>query len=169
MEAWRDELYHYGVKGMKWRKRKNQMSEAEKQARIDEGARRAHDEAQQAKKEAFDKYYKEYNKYSYAQKRYEKTKTGGNRRAANAAKRKNDDARHEYDMAEKNYKHAYNKAFNNKKKDRKALSDYRNKKQSPKAFLRKLFSGKSRVQTRKDPKTGVLYSKYVPKKKKKKK
>lgn len=35
MEAWKDELYHYGVKGMKWRHRKG-MSQQELEARAAE-------------------------------------------------------------------------------------------------------------------------------------
>ena len=44
MEAWKDELYHYGVKGMKWRKRK--MSKTESDARnYETNARRTIDAA----------------------------------------------------------------------------------------------------------------------------
>lgn len=43
MEAWKEELYHWGVKGMKWRKHKA-MSDAESAARNAEWAARNADE-----------------------------------------------------------------------------------------------------------------------------
>lgn len=50
MEAWKDELYHWGVKGMKWKKRKKTDAEkAEAAARSMEGAVRA------AQEEAYSK------------------------------------------------------------------------------------------------------------------
>ena len=47
MEAWREELYHFGIKGMKWKKRKRNMSNLEAQARLAEGATRQANEAAQ--------------------------------------------------------------------------------------------------------------------------
>ena len=53
MESWKEELYHYGIKGMKWKKRKaiadtkktSQLTESE--ARIMEGHVRRYHEARQ--------------------------------------------------------------------------------------------------------------------------
>jgi hypothetical protein len=61
MEAWKDELYHYGTKGMKWKKRKltkeekearkrqqkmnKKVSDIERKARLLENARKASSEA----------------------------------------------------------------------------------------------------------------------------
>jgi hypothetical protein len=44
MEAWKEELYHWGIKGMKWKKRKKGMSDAERSARLMEGAVRTENE-----------------------------------------------------------------------------------------------------------------------------
>lgn len=165
-------IMHFGIKGMKWRKRKTLAQQAESQARVAEGRRRAYDEARYAQQKANADLDREVDKHIRAAKA-----------AKDQTKKRVYRALEQQDLASKNASYTRKKALEQPQPDRKALVEYRHKveknikKYNSKGAkkLRKLFGKKptgklvtkNKAVYRVDKNQRMEYttSKWVPKKK----
>lgn len=144
-------IMHFGIKGMKWRKKKTLAQQAESQARVAEGQRRAYDEARYAKQKAdadldreVDKHIRASKDYDSKESEYKKLTSHGRkapaktinekRKAVEAAKAAKDQTQKriyrsldQQELASKNASYTYKKAINQPQPDRTALSNYRHK------------------------------------------
>lgn len=162
MEAWKDELYHWGVKGMKWKKRKKTDAEkAEAAARSMEGAvRAAQEEAHSKASTDAQMYYKTHNRHNEIAREYEigghKIKGFFARKEAQKAKKQGDKLMRSQIYAEKRAKQV-----SENRKNQKAIARYTKKQNSisskAKRLVKDIFSGRaiSSETALKDPNGGV--------------
>lgn len=130
MEAWREELYHYGIKGMKWKKRKKKSSLESAGRNYEMNAR-----STSALKSESDWWAKEANK---AQKRFKADPSIHNRIERDSTKQKSNHAYSAYFKSNKNTENS-KRRLDKQIAKKKRVTAAKNKARS---FINRLFKKK---------------------------
>lgn len=130
MEAWREELYHYGIKGMKWKKRKKKSSLESAGRNYEMNAR-----STSALKSESDWWAKEANK---AQNRFKADPSIHNRIERDSTKQKSNHAYSAYFKSSKNTENSKRRLDKQIAKKKRATAA----KNKARSFINRLFKRK---------------------------